>query len=108
MTYVVGEACINCKHTTCVDVCPTEAFREGPNFIVIDPDHCVDCDICVPECPEEAIFSEDDIPHGQEAFLDLNAKLSQEWPIIQEAKEPMSDYDTWSNIADKIHLLQAK
>ena len=64
MTYVVTEACIKCKHTDCVDVCPTDAFREGPNFLAIDPDECIDCTLCVPECPVEAIFAEDDVPRA--------------------------------------------
>jgi NAD-dependent dihydropyrimidine dehydrogenase PreA subunit len=62
MTYVVTEACIKCKYTDCVDVCPVDCFREGPNFLVIDPDECVDCTLCVAECPVEAIYSEDDVP----------------------------------------------
>jgi NAD-dependent dihydropyrimidine dehydrogenase PreA subunit len=62
MTYVVTESCIRCKYTDCVDVCPVDCFREGPNFLVIDPDECIDCTLCVAECPVEAIFAEDDVP----------------------------------------------
>ena len=65
MTYVVAEACIKCKYTDCVDVCPVDCFREGPNFLVIDPDECIDCTLCVAECPVEAIFAEDDLPADQ-------------------------------------------
>ena len=77
MTFVVTESCIRCKHTDCVDVCPTDAFREGPNFLVIDPDECIDCTLCVPECPVEAIFAEEDVPLDQRAFTALNAELAK-------------------------------
>ena len=66
MTYVVTESCIKCKYTDCVDVCPVDCFREGPNMLVIDPDECIDCTLCVPECPVEAIFAEDDVPDAQQ------------------------------------------
>ena len=62
MAHVVCDGCVNCKHTDCVDVCPVDAFREGPNFLVIDPDECIDCAVCIPECPEAAIFAEEDVP----------------------------------------------
>src|SRR5215510_8735351 len=66
MTYVVTESCIRCKYTDCVDVCPVDCFREGPNFLVIDPDECIDCTLCVAECPVEAIFAEDDVSEDQQ------------------------------------------
>ena len=69
MAHVVCEACINCKRTDCVDVCPVDCFREGPNFLVIDPDECIDCAVCIPECPEAAIFAEEDVPEGQKNGL---------------------------------------
>jgi ferredoxin len=93
MTYVVTEACINCKHTTCVDVCPVDAFREGPNFLAIDPDECIDCTLCVPECPAEAIFAEGDVPAGQQEFIALNARLAHKWPVITLRKEPLAETD---------------
>ena len=71
MTYVVGENCIRCKHTDCVDVCPVDCFYEGPNFLVIHPDECIDCDDCVPACPVDAIYAEDDLPVEQNMFLKL-------------------------------------
>ena len=74
MTYVVTESCIKCKYTDCVDVCPVDCFREGPNMLVIDPDECIDCTLCVPECPVEAIFAEDDVPDAQKEFIALNAR----------------------------------
>ena len=69
MAHVVCDPCINCTDTACVAVCPVDCFRVGPNFLVIDPDECIDCAVCVPECPEEAIFHEDDVPAGQEEFI---------------------------------------
>ena len=76
MTFVVTESCIKCKLTDCVEVCPVDCFHEGPNFLVIDPDECIDCTLCEPECPVEAIYSEDELPEDQEKFLELNAELS--------------------------------
>ena len=69
MTYVVTEACVKCKYTDCVDVCPVDCFREGPNMLVIDPEECIDCTLCVPECPVEAICAEDDVPPAQRDFI---------------------------------------
>ena len=66
MTFIVGDNCIKCKHTDCVEVCPVDCFYEGPNFLVIHPDECIDCALCEPECPVDAIFAEDEIPEGQE------------------------------------------
>src|SRR3989304_4179956 len=79
MTYVVTESCIKCKYTDCVDVCPVDCFREGPNCLVIDPDECIDCTLCVAECPVEAIYAEDDLPKEQRHFTGLNAELSKKW-----------------------------
>jgi len=94
MAYVVGKGCIGCKHTTCVSVCPVDAFREGPNFLVIDPDECIDCDLCVPECPEDAIFVEDEVPADQIHFIEINEKYAQIWPEIDTEKEPLMDGST--------------
>ena len=94
MAYVVGEACIGCKHTTRFEVCPVDAFREGPNFLVIDPDECIDCDLCVPECPEDAIFVEDEVPADQIHFIEINEKYAQIWPEIDAPKEPLLDGST--------------
>ena len=105
MTYVVTENCIKCKSTDCVDVCPVDCFHEGPNFLVIDPDECIDCTLCVPECPAEAIYAEDDVPDSQVAFTALNAELSKVWPVISERKEPPVDADEWNNRPDKLKLL---
>lgn len=106
MAYVVTENCIKCKFTDCVDVCPVDCFREGPNFLVIDPDECIDCTLCVPECPAEAIFAEDDVPDDQRAFIALNAELSKTWPAIVERKDPLPDADAWNRQPDKLKDLQ--
>ncbi len=107
MTFVVTEACIQCKFTDCVAVCPVDCFKEGPNFLVIDPDGCIDCSLCVPECPEEAIFAESDVPAGQEAFIELNRVLAQHpgWTVINVRKDPLPDHEAWTGVADKLaHL----
>src|SRR5215212_8870750 len=89
MTYVVTESCVKCKYTDCVDVCPVDCFREGPNMLVIDPDECIDCTLCVAECPVEAIFAEDDVPDSQREFIQVNAELSKVWkPIIEKKPAP--------------------
>ncbi len=108
MTFVVTEACIDCKHTDCVDVCPVDAFREGPNFLVIDPNECIDCTLCVPECPVEAIYAEGEVPKGQERYLALNAELAAAWPPIVEKKEALPEADRWSRIKEKFDRLLRK
>ena len=77
MTHVVTESCIKCKYTDCVDVCPVDCFREGPNFLSIDPDECIDCAVCIPECPVNAIYAEEDVPEDQRDFIKLNVDLSK-------------------------------
>jgi len=106
MTFVVTENCINCKYTDCVEVCPVDCFHEGPNFLVIDPEECIDCTLCEPECPAEAIFAEDDVPEGQEDFIALNAELAKIWPVITERKDPPPDADEWNGKPDKRQYLQ--
>jgi len=106
MTYVVTENCIKCKYTDCVDVCPVDCFREGPNFLVIDPDECIDCTLCVAECPVEAIYAEDDVPDSQLHFIDLNAELSLQWQPIIEKGEPLPDADDWAGVEDKLDKLE--
>ena len=106
MTFVVTENCIKCKFTDCVDVCPVDCFHEGPNFLVIDPDECIDCTLCEPECPVEAIFAEDELPENQEHFIALNADLAKTWPIITEVKDAPEDADEWIGKPDKIELLE--
>lgn len=106
MTFVVTEACIKCKLTDCVEVCPVDCFHEGPNFLVIDPDECIDCTLCEPECPVEAIYSEDELPEGQEHYLKLNEELTQDWPVITEMKDPPDDADEWREVKDKLQYLE--
>jgi ferredoxin len=106
MTYVVTENCIKCKHTDCVEVCPVDCFHEGPNFLVIDPDECIDCTLCVPECPVNAIFAEDEVPDDQAEFIELNAELSREWPVLTERKDPLPDAEEWADKPDKLKLLE--
>jgi ferredoxin len=102
----VTEACIKCKYTDCVDVCPTDAFHEGPNFLAIHPDDCIDCNLCVAECPVEAIYAEDDVPPAQRGFIALNAELARQWPIIAEKKEAPPDAEYWADVKDKRDLLE--
>ncbi|QEI07105.1 ferredoxin family protein [Pigmentiphaga aceris] len=106
MTHVVTEACIKCKYTDCVDVCPVDCFREGPNFLVIDPDECIDCAVCIPECPANAILAEEDVPAEQLAFIKINAELALNWPSITRAKKPLPDADEWRDVADKLQHLE--
>ena len=106
MPFVVTESCIKCKYTDCVEVCPVDCFREGPNFLVIDPDECIDCTLCVPECPAQAIFDADDVPEGQKHFLALNAELAKIWPAIIERKDPPADADEWLEAKEKLKLLE--
>ncbi len=106
MTFVVLDNCIRCKYTDCVEVCPVDCFHEGPNFLVIDPDECIDCALCEPECPAEAIVSEDDVPSEQSEFIELNAELSREWPVIAEQKEPPEDATEWDGVKNKLQYLE--
>jgi ferredoxin len=106
MTYVVTDNCIKCKYTDCVEVCPVDCFHEGPNFLAIDPDECIDCTLCEPECPAEAIYSEDDLPNEMVHFLDLNAELAQKWPVITEMKEAPADAEQWDGVPNKLEHLE--
>jgi len=106
MTYAVTESCIKCKYTDCVEVCPVDCFYEGPNFLVIHPDECIDCGVCEPECPVEAIFSEDDLPEDQQHFLELNAELAEKWLVITEKKDPLPDAEEWAGVSDKLQHLE--
>ena len=106
MAYVVTESCIKCKYTDCVEVCPVDCFYEGPNFLVIHPDECIDCALCEPECPVKAIFSEDELPAEQQDFLEINREMAQVWPNIREQKGGLDDADDWKDVKDKRHLLE--
>jgi len=106
MTHVVTESCIRCKYTDCVDVCPVDCFREGPNFLAIDPDECIDCAVCIPECPVNAIYAEEDVPAEQRRFIPLNAELSKQWPSITRMKQHPSDADEWKEVKEKLQYLE--
>ena len=106
MTFVLTEACIKCKLTDCVEVCPVDCFHEGPNFLVIDPEECIDCTLCEPECPVEAIYSEDELPADQAQFLEINAELSLDWPVITEMKDAPADADEWREVKEKLQYLE--
>ncbi|BFM14661.1 ferredoxin family protein [Maricurvus nonylphenolicus] len=106
MTFVVTDNCIQCKYTDCVSVCPVDCFHEGPNFLVIDPEECIDCALCEPECPADAISSEEELPEDQAHFLELNAELSKNWPVIAEQKDPLSEAAEWDGVGNKLQHLQ--
>ena len=106
MTYVVTEQCIRCKYTDCVEVCPVDCFYEGENMLVINPDECIDCGVCEPECPAEAILPDTEPEAGK--WLDLNARLAAEWPVITEKKDPRPDAEEWNGKPDKLPLLSER
>ena len=97
MAYVVSEICIKCKLTDCVEVCPVDCFHEGENMLVIDPEECIDCTLCEPECPIGAIYSEDELPADQEKMIAVNAEYSLKWPVITEMKDPPEDWKKWEH-----------
>ena len=103
MTYVVTDNCIRCKYTDCVEVCPVDCFYEGANMLVIHPDECIDCNVCVPECPVEAIVP--DTMLDDDAWVELNRKYAETWPNITEIGEVPSDADDWANKEGKLELL---
>ena len=94
MTYLVNSKCVMCKHTTCVSVCPVDCFYEGENMLVINPDECIDCGVCEPECPEDAIIT--DAEDKDRKWLEVNTKYSAVWPVITEQKDPLPDYEKYS------------
>jgi len=105
MTHVVTEACVKCRYTDCVDVCPVDCFKVGPNFLVIDPDECIDCAVCIPECPVNAIYAEEDVPDDQKGFIEINAELAKNWPVITKKMDPLPEAEEYSKITAKKHLL---
>lgn len=106
MPFVVTDNCIRCKYTDCVDVCPVDCFYEGPNFLVINPDECIDCALCEPECPAKAIFSEDELPEDMLPFIEINQELSAKWPNINERKEPLPEAAKWDGVKNKLEFLE--
>ena len=105
MAYVVTEPCVKCKYTDCVDVCPVDCFTEGENFLAINPDECIDCGACVPECPTEAIFEETEVPEKWAEYVDLNAKLAGVWPSITEKKDALPEADEFKDVEEKRDML---
>lgn len=104
MSFIVTEKCILCKYTDCVEVCPVDCFHEGPKSLVINPDVCIDCGLCEPECPVEAIFAEDEIK--DKSMIDMNLRLSKIWPVISKKKEPLKDAEKWKNVNNKLKYLE--
>ena len=106
MAHVVCKACNDNKHTDYKDVCQNDYNREGPNFLVIDPDECIDCAVCVPECPEAAIYAEEDVPADQQEFIELNRELARQWPSITHKKPYPDDADQWRGVKNKLQYLK--
>ncbi|AKS45146.1 ferredoxin [Octadecabacter temperatus] len=106
MTYVVTDACINCKYQDCIEVCPVDCFYEGENTIVINTEECIDCGVCEPECPVDAI-KPDTIPNSA-FWVELNQKHAESWPNISEKGTPPADADDWANKPDKLSLMSEK
>lgn len=106
MAFVVTDACINCKFTDCVEVCPVDCFHEGPNYLVINPDECIDCALCEPECPAQAIISEDELKEDQQHFKVINKKYATKWPVITHQKATPFDTDRWLKEQNKIDHLE--
>ncbi|GEO80832.1 ferredoxin FdxA [Pararhodospirillum oryzae] len=103
MSYVVTENCIKCKYQDCVEVCPVDCFYEGANFLVINPDECIDCGVCEPECPAEAI-----VPDSEERaapWTEINRKYASVWPNILRKGTVPADADTWNGKSGKVALL---
>src|ERR1700736_415527 len=98
MTFVVTEACVQCKYTDCVEICPQQAFREGSNFVVIDPLACANCGLCEMVCPVDAIKADYALPPDQIHSRELNARLALVWPMAQSRK-PLADADHWANVS---------
>jgi len=103
MTYLVIENCIKCKFQDCVEVCPVDCFYEGENFLVINPDECIDCGVCEPECPAEAIVP--DTEPNLDKWLDINTKYADIWPNITRKGETPTDSEAWKGKPDKLALL---
>ena len=101
MTYIVNDKCIGCKHTDCVEVCPVDCFYEGENMLVINPDECIDCGVCEPECPVDAI--QPDTEDGTAKWVEFNKKWSEQWPVITEKKEPLPDAEKLKDEPDRLN-----
>ncbi len=105
MTHVVTDSCIRCKYTDCVEACPVDCFHEGPDHLVINPDECIDCAVCIPECPVDAIYADSDVPAEMARFHELNTKGAQRWPLILKHKEALHDAERWKEATGKLGTL---
>ena len=106
MAFVVADNCVLCKHTDCVEVCPVDCFYEGENFLVINPDECIDCGLCEPECPVNAIFEENELPEDQKQYIQINADLAKNWPNINKKKDALPDAEKWNGVPNKLQYLK--
>ena len=104
MPHIVAEPCINCRHTNCVSVCPVNCFHEGRNSLVIDPKECIDCGLCVRECPVKAIFEDANLPSKWNEYIELNRKYASEWPVITHSRQPLPTADEFRLVDNKREL----
>jgi len=105
VAYVVTEPCIKCKYTECVQNCPVVCFHEGANFLVIDPDDCIDCGACVDPCPVNAIYRVEDLPAKWSHYIELNQRFAREWPELTQMREPLPTAEEFAGVGDKEALL---
>ena len=101
MAHIVADPCIKCRYTDCVAVCPVDCFHEGMNMLAINPETCIDCGLCPPECPVTAIYPEEELPEKWHDFIEINAKHASEWPVIDAHKEPLPTADEAAKEEDK-------
>ncbi len=107
MAFIVTESCINCRYTDCVDVCPVDCFHQGPNFLVINPETCIDCAVCVDECPVSAICDAAQVPPDQQHFIALNAERAKQWPVIVAKLTPLPEAERWAKVKEKFAHLES-
>ena len=105
MSFVIGAACVGCKDTKCVEVCPVDCFYEGPDMLYIDPEECIDCGACIPECPVEAIFLDEDVPADQLAYIEINARLAKDYPVITGTKDAHPEAEQYRDVSGKQALI---
>lgn len=105
MPHIVADPCVKCKYTDCVAVCPVDCFHEGENMLVINPDECIDCGACIPECPAEAIFLDEDLPEEWAAYVALNAELAGSWPVLSQQRDPLPGADSVRGERNKLSAL---
>lgn len=101
MTFVVCEPCIKCKYTECVSVCPVNCFHEGATMLVIDPNECIDCGVCVEECPVRAIYCDEEVPEKWREYIDLNREYASRWPVIRDSHDPLPTAEAFEKVEHK-------